>query len=286
MIKTLYALCAVFTLQLTVAAVDITVGTTRLNIPAPEGYVTVTSNMKPYADIAKRFVAPSNQQYALFISDESATIAKKGGTPESPRKFALQVPKQIIKPTIAKADFAKFKSILKTQNEKLMKQAEAEMPGIVKKMTDGLSKNYDVNLNVTSLQMLPLPPHDETDRSLAFSTLLKFNIDDGTGNTTPEESIVTTTAVHIKGKVILLYVYGAKTDLDWTKTASKTWATRIIAENPSTGTVAKQENKSRPAKSSAGIDWTKALISGAVAAVVGGIAALISMILKKKKPKA
>lgn len=67
-------------------AVDIEVGSTRLVIPAPDGYALLTDGMKPYADLMKRFVPPQNLQHAVFVGEEDAAIAAKGQIPQ-PKRF-------------------------------------------------------------------------------------------------------------------------------------------------------------------------------------------------------
>ena len=276
--KTLPALCAILALQTTACAVEITVGTTRLTIPAPEGYSLLTSEMQPCADFSKRFVAPQNEQFALFLPDDAIALAKAGEIPGPARRFVVQVPKQIVKLLITKTDFAGMKNAIKTQNEEMLKKIEAQVPGIMKKVTDDLSKDYEVNMRFTSLQMLPLPAHSETDRSMAYSALLKFDVDDGAGNITPNEGMITTTFIHVKGKMLMLYVYAEKSGLEWSRTAAKTWSDQIIAQNPSDAATSAQESKPR-----AGFDWGSLLRSTIIGAAVGGLIGLIRVLFKKKK---
>jgi hypothetical protein len=56
------------------------VGTTRLFIPAPEGYLLITSNMQPFAGVAERFVPPVNEEFALFLPEAGAIAAARGAT--------------------------------------------------------------------------------------------------------------------------------------------------------------------------------------------------------------
>ena len=277
--KTLHTLCAILALQTSVCAVEITVGSTRLTIPAPEGFSLVTSEMQPYADFAKRFVAPQNERFALFLPDTDVALAKAGEIPDGARRFEVQVTKQIIKPVITKTDFAEIKKMIKTQNDEIMRKAEAEIPGFLKKLTDGLSKDYDVDMSFSSLQILPMPAHGETDRSLAFSTLVRYNVDAGTGKIETQEGIVTATLVHVKGKVLLLYVHADKPDLEWSKTAAKTLSDQIIAQNPSDAAMSAQESKPRSS-----FDWNSVLRSAIIGAAIGGLVGLIKTLLKKKKP--
>lgn len=106
-------------------------------------------------------------------------------------------------------------------------------------------------------------------------------MDDGRGKLQTFESVVTTSFIFIKGKVLVLYVHAEKSGLEWSKAASKTWVARIIAENPSTGSLAKQEQQSR-----SGFDWNKVLRAGLIGAAVGGGITLVRTLFKKKKPNA
>jgi hypothetical protein len=253
-------------------AIEISVGPARLSIPAPAGYAPITSDMQPYAELAKRFVPPSNEQFALFLPEADVAAAARGEVPQPLRLFYVQTTKALIRPFVSTAEFTELKRTIQSQNEEILKKAEAQMPGLFQKLNQGISADYDVNLNLSLDQMLPLPPHYETERGLAYSILLKLKANDEGGKPSVYEGVVTATLVHLQGKVLFLYVNAEKSGLDWCRSESRNWANTVIAANPSVGEIAARESKR------SGFDWNELFIAG----VVGGIIGALSWVFRKK----
>jgi hypothetical protein len=235
--------------------------------------------MQPYAELAKRFVPPSNEQFALFLPEEDVATAARGEIPQPKRWFYVQTTKSLIQPFVSAADFAQIKQAVKTQNDETMKKAESQMPGLLQKVNKGLSEDYKLDLNLSVDQMLPLPAHNETERSLAYSTLLKYKANDEGGKPFVFEGVVTATFVYLQGKILFLYANGEKSDLDWSRSESQKWANTVIAANPSTGEIAVRENK----PSASGLDWNKVFAKTITGAAIGGIIGAVGYIFRKKK---
>jgi hypothetical protein len=81
--------CLILSRQL-LLAVDISVGSTQISIPAPAGFSPVTKEMTKYAEFAERFVPATNKQFAVFLPEADAEKAAKGDIPQSERKFYVQ----------------------------------------------------------------------------------------------------------------------------------------------------------------------------------------------------
>jgi hypothetical protein len=276
--KTTLVACCLVVLQPLVRAVEITIGSTQLTIPAPAGYAPVTAEMKPYSDLAIKFVAPSNEQFAIFLPASDAQLAASGGIPQSERRFCVQTAKEIVQPFVSNEQFAELKQIIKTQNDAILKKAAAEMPDLLAKASKELSDDYSVALKLAVGQMLPLPPHYDTTRGLAYSTLVKYDvgIDDGSS---VYEGVVTATFVHIRGKVLFLYSYAEKSALDWSREESARWADSVITANPSSAAVAVRESHRR----ATGIDWAKAGGNAIGGAIIGSIIGILGYVFRKKK---
>ncbi|MCI0748799.1 MAG: hypothetical protein L0Y58_25615 [Verrucomicrobia subdivision 3 bacterium] len=279
LMKRLLLLSMLFVVPPSLGAVEISVGTTQLSIPSPAGYSPITSDMQPYAEVAKRFVPPSNEQFALFLPEADAAAARRGEIPQPKRWFYVQTTKALIERFVSTSEFAELKRSVKTQNEDILKKAESQMPGLLEKLNKGISADYNVDLNLSLDQMLPLPTHYETERGLAYSTLLKYKINDEQGKPSILEGVVTTTFVHIQGKVLFLYVNAEKSGLEWSRSESRKWADTVIAANPSTGDVAARESQS----SGSGFDWNKVITKAIVGAVIGGLVGGLTYVFRKKR---
>ncbi len=235
--------------------------------------------MQPYADFAKQFVPPMNEQYALFLLSPDVASAARGETPQSERRFYIQTAKALVERFISTDDFAELKRMVKTQNDEILKKAEAQMPGLFEKVNKGLSENQNLDLNLSLDQIVPLPPHYETERGFAYSMILRYKVNDENGKPSVFEGTVTATFVHLQGKVLFLYVNAEKAALDWSRSAAQNWADSIIAANPSSEAIAARESK--PSRS--GFDWSKVFSKAATGAIIGGIVGAFAFLFRKKK---
>lgn len=279
LMKSIMLLACLLTFQSSVMAVEITVGETRFIIPSPEGYSEVTSDLHPYAELATRFVPPVNEQFVAFISDPDVAVAARGEIPTSDRRFCVQTSKKLIEAFVTKSKFLELKQTIKSQNAEMLKKVEAQMPGFLQKVSKGISEDYNIDLTVAVNRVIPLPPHYETERGLAYSMILAYQFNDENGKSSTNEGVVTATFVHLRGKVLFLYVYAEKDALEWCRTEARKWTDAIIAANPSVGEVAFRENR----KPRSGLDWSQAFTTGLIGAVIGGIYGTIRYAFKRKK---
>jgi hypothetical protein len=271
----LFFACGLFVIHSSLLAVEIKVGSTRLAIPAPQGYAPITNDMKPYADVAKRFVPPSNEQFAIFLTEGDITVAARGEVPVPKRWFYVQSEKSFINTFVTSADFAKLKSGIKSQNERFLKDASAGASDLLRKATEG------TNVNVSLNGMSPLPAHHETNRSLSYSAMLRYDVTDEQGKASVLEGVITTTFVHLQGKVLFLYATAEKEGLEWSQSQSKKWADSIIAANPSSKEIAARES----GPSQFGFDWGRVLKTAEIGGIIGGIIGLISFLFKRATAK-
>lgn len=87
------------------------------------------------------------------------------------------------------------------------------------------------------------------------------------------------TFLHVKGKLIFLYVNGGDQDLDWTRQFSKAWAAVILTANPSDAATVARESARR------GFDWSRVLRSALIGGAVGGLFGLFRVFTRKKADK-
>jgi hypothetical protein len=265
-------------------ASNISIGGVPLSIPNPQGFGPVTQQMVALYDLQKQFVAPTNEEYVAFIPEGYLAAALKGEIPDLTRRFTVQTAKSIVSASISSSDFVKLKNIIKSQNDDLMKKVEKDLPELIARMNKGIAKKYDVNLAFSISQMVPLPVHEETDRTLAYSAFLKYNMNDAAGNPSPYIAVFTTTFVHVKGKVLFLYCYAEEAGLEWSRESSKQWASAVVVANPSDFQSSVKE--SLPSAVT-GIDWAKvgakAIAGAIIGLIIGLIAGLIAWSRKRGK---
>lgn len=253
------------------------IGGKELVIPTPRGFSRITQDMDAVYRMSLQLVDPQNDQLAYYISDSDIPTAKVGELPSLERTFILKVNKQLKNMVIGSEDFAKLKNITKSQNKEIFESVRSKIPGRMKGISEGISKEFDVDFALQISRVIPLDPHFESDNALAYSMYIAYGI---SAEGTKDESIVsaTVTFVNVSGKVLFLYCYGPQDELEWTRSASKYWAEKTM-----------DSNTQPPTRSSGGrrMEWNKIIEKGIGGAVIGGLIALILgalSLFRKKKP--
>lgn len=259
---------------------EINVGGVIIDVPNPDGYSPVTSNMTLLNEIQKQFIAPTNEEFLSFIPISDVPAVLKNEIPDFPRRFTVQTAKNIINLSVTSSNFSELKEVIKTQNTDIIKEAEAQFPELMDRVNDGIKEEFDVDLALSISQMIPLPVHDESERTLSYSSYVKYDMVDELGNPAPFVSVVTATFVHIKGKILFLYSYAEESDVEWSRNASKQWAEDLIRLNPLTN----QDTFSENAPSViTGIDWGNVLLKAIAGAAIGLFIGLLSWARNRKK---
>jgi len=259
-----------------VYAETFSVGGKELLIPSPQGFSRVTQQMDAVYRMSLQMVDPNNDQLAYYISDSDIPSAMKGELPLLQRTFLIKVNKQLKNIIVSSQDFREIKSGTKHQNKEIVESIKSQISDLMKGTSEGISKEFDLDFALQVSQMIPLDPHYEVDNALAYSMYINYGI---SSEGTKEELIISATAtyVNVSGIVLFLYCYGPQDELEWTRSASKSWAEKVM-----------DRNTKPPTHSSSGeIDWNNAFEKGIVGVITGGLIALIFGVLsffrKRKK---
>lgn len=261
-------------------SIPINVGGTALDIPNPTDFAAITPQMSTVYKLQQQFIAPTNEQFVAFIPASEVPNALKNEVPDLGRTFAVQTATTLVGLSVSSSDFLKLKNIIKSQNDELSKEVEKEMPGLMKQANEGVTKQLGVDLALSMSQMVPLSPHKETDRTLAYSAFVKYAVNDEHGNQTPYVTVVTATFVHVKGKVLFLYSYAEESGLEWSRDISKQWSNAIIAANPPD---VQSSLKEALPSAVTGIDWGKVGAKAVGGAIIGLIIGLIAWVMNRGK---
>ena len=257
------------------AADTFTINGRDITVPAPQGFVRITEEMTAMKIIVQQTEDPMNDTLAYYIMESDIPAAMAGEVPSLERTFVLKVNKELRNMTVGKNDFSQFKSTTKSQNQQIFEDVKAEIPEHMKNMSQRMSQEFDVDVAMNISQMVPLEPHYEAENALAYSMYINYGVSAGNENI-EEIASATTTFVNASGAVLFLYGFAPKDELDWTRSASTSWAESVMASN-----------SQPPAKSPGrGIEWNKVIEKGLVGAIIGGLFALLvgaASFFKRKK---
>ncbi len=285
--RTIITLLFLFFVPAVSSANTVSIGGTEIVIPNPPGFVAVTPHTPQMArlrDLIEKFVAPPNELLIWFIPEESIPIVLKDATPQFTRHFLIQTPQALAKaPTsVSHSYFLEMKEILKARQDEMVKKAERFMSDLLESAKEEISEEYNVNLDASISQIVPFPVHEETNRTIAFSFLTKGKANDEFGNPVPYGSASTSTAIHVKGKVLFLSSTAEETGLEWSRQISKQWADAVIAANPPD--LQSSLKESLPSAVT-GTNWSRVVAGWAVVLIVSFIGGLILRSINRRKAR-
>jgi hypothetical protein len=264
------------------SANTVSIGGTAIEISNPPSSATVTPQMATLYDLQKKFVPPNNEEFLAFIPEKEVPAVLRDEIPKLARRFSVQTSKELVNASFSRSDFLELKTSLKAQNDDLMKKIERDLPDFMGSINKEISNQYNVNLALSVSQIVPLPVHEETDRTIAFSCFGKYNANDESGNPVPYVAVFTATLIHVKGKVLFLYSYAEETGLEWSRQISKQWADAVVAANPSDLQSSLKESLPSPVT---GTDWGKVGARAVLGAFIGLIIGLIGWAINRSKTR-
>lgn len=226
---------ALFTLLLFVAplsrATDVSVGGVSVSIPHPADFSPVTPEMTKVQQDLSLFAAPGSEQLLAFIADADVPAALNGTIADSSRRFLVLSLEGMAGTLVSSVYFEELKSAIKSKNAEILKRVEEDLPGHAEKINDKAAEQYDLDLAFSVTRLIPMPVHEETQRTVAYSALSQYEMNDESGRPVSYKSVVTTTIVHVKEKVLVLLCYAEEQALAWSRAASKQWADAVVADN-------------------------------------------------------
>ncbi|MGD1919860.1 MAG: hypothetical protein ACFCAD_13800, partial [Pleurocapsa sp.] len=174
---------------------------------------------------------PYHNLLASYISKSDEKMALRGEIPTSSKGFYLKVLNEAENESATPQDFAKVKNILKNQNKEAQDAGKAMLQEIVKESGKSISKELGVDLSFNVSEMIPLDSHYESENVFSYTVYIVSQVSSG-GVKQDYVAAGTVSMVNLSGKIVSLYSFGEKADLEWTRKASQAWAEKAIAHNP------------------------------------------------------
>lgn len=252
----------------------IDVGGKKLELPAPVGFTLVSPEHGGLHAFASSMSDPTNRDLGFYVSTEVASAAQRGEVPDFTRYFAAKVNRQVESVTISTDQFAELTSTVREENARIAQSAKEQVDAAMAAAGRELSDTFDVEMALSVSEIVPLDPHHATKHALAYSMYVNYG---ATVEGEEEEaiaSVVTSTLVNVSGRVLYLYAYGTRDELEWTQNASRAWADAVLAANP----------PPPEGGSSGGIDWGRVLRKAAIFGAIGAVGALVFGKKKKDAP--
>ncbi|MCJ8268539.1 MAG: hypothetical protein MJK04_03965, partial [Psychrosphaera sp.] len=216
----------------------------------------------------------ANDQLAFYIPAEFEPYAMAGEVPALTRYYLAKVNKSIKNSLISNDDFTQFVEATKKQNNAQIESIQSTMADTLAKNSEGISKEFNIDFAMKIAKMVPLEAHYEGENGFSYS--MYINLDTSTANGDEQKAIAATaTFVNVSGKLIFLYCYGTRDDLEWTRRASTSWMQTILANNA--------PPPERTASFS--MNWDSVIQGGVIGGILGGLFTLFTLVRSKLKKK-
>jgi hypothetical protein len=232
--KRLITLLAILTLVVPVAslAASVMVGAMSITIPDPSGFAPITPQMKSVFELQKQAVPPIIEQFGAYIpTSEVPKALDVAGHPDPDRRFDVGAARKSLNRDFTLSDFAQLKEVIKTQNDEFVRKAIQEMPHFLENLNSYIARGSGVEKAISVMDVIAIPPHEETARTFSYSLFEKFNVKDNAGAPTTHVAAGTMTFLYVKGKILILHCFAEKQGLEWSRAALKQWADAIMAAN-------------------------------------------------------
>jgi hypothetical protein len=253
------------------SADSIDVGGRLIEVPPPAGFVRVTSEMTEVKRLYDQMADPINDTLACYISEDSVPDALSGKIPELRKYFLIKVHKKLKGHTASVAEFAELQDSVESENKKTFDEVKKQLPGLFDEINGNIKKEYGNDIAIGVSQVVPLDLHHRSENAFSYSMFMNVGVGGGTQQSVSMVA-VTATFLNTAGRVLFLYAYGGKDDLDWTRESSEAWQTAILSRNA--------PPPQKPAKTE--FQWGRVTGKALVAGIVGGVAGLLGFIFSKK----
>jgi hypothetical protein len=233
-VKRLITLLATLTLVVPVAslAASVVVGAMPITIPDPSGFAPVTPQMKSAFELQKQSAPPGVEQFESYIpTSEVQNALDDAGDLNLNRRFDVDAARKSLNLYFTLSDFSQLKEVIRNQNDEIVRRAKQEFPQVMENLNSYIARGSGIEKAISVMDVIALPPHEETARTVSYSLFEKFSVKNNAGAPTIHVAAATITYLYVKGKILILHCFAEKQGLEWSRSALKQWADAIMAAN-------------------------------------------------------
>lgn len=275
--RLLHALLTVFALSLAIghgqnatpAAVreEVIVGGQTIKLPSPVGFERM-DGLNPEADHAMEQMLPATNRYVARFEPHKDTTSAQG------RSFNVQVLRSLESREIGDRTFGEMKQQTKVEIEDAQETIRREIAKASGKAEKALQDATDADAALSLTDVAVLGIFADSPTSLGFTMAL--NVAAKAGDKTIKGKKVTASMITpVNGRLLYLYAnsdFNSPADRTWAEQAVTAWRDTVVAANPRV-----------EGPSLGGFDFARIGRSALTGAIIGGVVALVAMLLKKKK---
>ena len=262
------------TLGLPCAALEVEVGGSKVKLPAPEGFIEVSTLHPASRQKAETLTPPSNRLLAVYMDQADFEAVNHGQSASWSRYMMVQTDRQSEGFTISLSDFDQVRQVLTNQQDVLLEHVKEQVNGYF----DSIQTGDDPRSKIELGNLLPLGVFADNHRRHASESLSKFR---RTDQKLDEGYLVAgaTNVLHVGNRIIFAYVYTtyeSEDDRQWIRQVSDQWSAEILTENPDSPRLSAWFQQ---------FDWARVGDKALIGAIIGGVIGIIITIRRRRRPK-
>ncbi|QDT24663.1 hypothetical protein [Gimesia chilikensis] len=209
-------------------------GTSRLEIPPPAGFVNVTPEIRELFPFDQMMAETKRQgmDVYFYLTEALAAQLRQGEPVEPARYLILQIPEKSRQRSYSASDFAMFKLTTKERNQEYRDMLAEKLKQTRDNLSRDLSRELDLNVAFQISNTVALEPHYESINELSSSKYVSYGVQIEGADEVQDANVNTLTFLNVKRKLIALGAIAPYKDLEWTRTTSRAWAKAILSQNP------------------------------------------------------
>lgn len=214
----------------TAVAAEVLVGEARLEIPTPAGFALLTPDVQPLYDVSIDMLTPQNRRLATFVDEKIIPAALSGKMPTFDRYINIETMRELENQNVSASEFAFLRKSIRAGIEEALAAIEGQLDDGMVDLSERVGETLDRKVAFSVSNMIPLPVHHSSQNSISNSMFVRYEIDSN-GQTVEHIVSATTAFVHVKEKIVYVYVYGGEDQLEWTREQSKAWVADMLRMN-------------------------------------------------------
>lgn len=210
------------------SAAPVVLGSSKIEIPLPQGYVEVTPKIGVLWQLVQ---AAQGEKHilAFFIPEHEAANALERRPVNFERNINIQTSRKFEQATLTREVFEQVRVQLRAMVAS--KQVSAIQAIELERLNGNVERAFDYNPRFAQIQNVTLPAHVDLPEQFGFSEIAVQETTMPDGTLSRGRVTVTAITLLIKGKMLNCYATGGPNDLAWTRSAAKQWAEAIILAN-------------------------------------------------------
>ena len=267
------ALPLLLTLGFPCGGVEVEVGGSKIQLPAPKGFTEVSTLHPPSRQLAETLTPPSNRLLTIYMEQADIDAVNNGQSASWSRYMMVQTDRQSEGFTISAPDFAQVREVLTSQQGMLLENVKSQVNGYFESIETGGDPKSKIQVG----NLLPLGVFTDENRRHASESLAKYSLTDQTRD---EGYLVSgaTNVLHVGNRIVFAYVYAtyeSEDDRQWVRQVSGQWSAEILAGNPDSPHLVALAQR---------IDWGRVGDKALIGAIIGGVIGVIITIRRRRKP--